>query len=70
MTNYLRNTWKKVYWQVPAILIIAGGVSLVVNVLRSDGLALVADRSIEARRLPASDLLTVTPSELREILAQ
>jgi rhodanese-related sulfurtransferase len=68
MTKYLRDTWKKVYWQVPAILIIAGGVSLVVNGLRSDGLVLVADRPTEARPVTASgDALVITLEEAENL---
>jgi rhodanese-related sulfurtransferase len=48
------NTWIKVTWQMPAIILIAGFIGLVINHFRADTLPLMADWSINAHEITAN----------------
>ncbi|RJQ77467.1 MAG: hypothetical protein C4519_13300 [Desulfobacteraceae bacterium] len=44
-----QERFKKLLWQLPSLIIVAGLIALLSNHLRSDGIALVGDWSVDAR---------------------
>ncbi len=61
---------KKVFYQVPSLVLLAALIALGVNQIRSDGIPLVGDWSAEARFVDeAGDSLTISLDEARKRFA-
>jgi rhodanese-related sulfurtransferase len=62
---------KQTLWQMPLLIIMAGGIALGVNQWRSDGIPLVRDWSVAARFADAAgDSLIIGLSEARRLFQQ
>jgi rhodanese-related sulfurtransferase len=65
------NTWYKVIWQMPAIILIAGFSGLVVNHFRTDTLSLKSDWSIQTREITTEgQRLDISLAEAKKLFVE